>query len=1180
MTTPERIQALRRALAERVLVLDGAMGTTVQELKLTPEDFGGPALEGCNENLVLTRPDVIRKIHADYLLAGADVVETDTFGATPLVLAEYRLADQTHAINVAAARLAREACDAVGTPDRPRWVAGSIGPTTKSLSLNAGISFADMTEHYRQQAAGLHEGGVDYFLIETGFDTRNIKAALIACHAVNDATGLALPIAVSVTINPADKTEQSNTARRGDSMLAGQTIDALCVSVEHEDLFYIGMNCATGPDDMTDHIRTLSGMARFPVGCVPNAGMPDAHTNRYMQTPQMMASVLQRFGDAGWLNVIGGCCGTNTAHIRALAEIAPRIRPRTIPTARLSTLSGIDYLEITDDRRPVLVGERTNVIGSRKFKELIAAEKFEDAGEVAKAQVKAAAQILDVCLANPDRSELADTKQFLERVIHKVRLPFMIDSTDAAVIAESLTWCQGKAIINSINLEDGEERYQKVVPLARKFGAALVVGCIDEDPIQGMAVVRQRKLAIAERSYELLTTKYGIAAEDIYFDPLVFPCATGDQQYIGSAVETIEGVRLIKQRFPKCRTVLGISNVSFGLPALGREVLNSVFLYHCVQAGLDLAIVNTEKLERYPSIAVEERTLAEDLLWNRGEDPIGRFAGHFRNQVRTKPSKADMPIDERVARCVIEGSREGLIADLDTLLKDRKPLDIINGPLMKGMDEVSVLFRKNELIVAEVLQSAEVMKLGVSHLEPFMEKVTSSVRGKVLLATVKGDVHDIGKNLVDIILSNNGFEVVNLGIKATPEQIIHAVEDHKPDIIGLSGLLVKSAHQMVTTAGDLTQAGIRVPMMVGGAALTRSFVDRQISAAYGGTVAYAQDAMNGLEIAKQIVEPAKFEALKEMLRVQRAKLAAEDAGATPGGEAVVSRRRSTEISALESVPAAPDFDRHIVGDTSPDLVWRYINPMMLYGRHLGLKGSIVRTIDSEDVAILAASPQGRKALELREAVDAVKAELRNRMKVRAVYQFFRAESEGNTLKLSYGDGRPAAEFLFSRQPRENGLCLADLVRPAGGDTVAMFAVTAGEGIRQLAEEAKARGEFLKSHALQAVALETAEATAEWLHTKIRSMWGFPDDPSTTMLDRFRANYRGKRYSFGYPACPRLEDQDGLFKALRPQEIGIELSEEFMMEPEASVSALVFHHPDATYFSIKDQAAVRGGEMDA
>ncbi|HZH02633.1 MAG TPA: homocysteine S-methyltransferase family protein, partial [Myxococcaceae bacterium] len=632
----------------RVLVLDGAMGTMLQSRDLRAADFGGAELEGCNEHLVLTRPELIESIHDEYFRAGADVAETNTFGATPLVLAEYALEAKAHEINVRAAQLARRAADRASTPERPRWVAGAVGPTTKAISVTGGVTFEELEETFHAQAYGLLEGGVDYLLVETCQDTRNVKAALFGIQRAFERAGESIPVAVSGTIEPMG------------TMLAGQSVEALVTSLEHLDLLYLGLNCATGPEFMTDPIRTLAGMSRFRISCVPNAGLPDEN-GHYLESPEMVARVLRRFADAGWLNVVGGCCGTHAGHVEAIARALKGLRPRRPAAAQRSTLSGVDYLEVSADARPTVVGERTNVIGSRKFKELIVSGQLEDAAEVARAQVKRGAQVIDVCLANPDRDELEDMRQFLAVVVKKIRAPLMIDSTDEKVIAEALTYSQGKAIINSVNLEDGEERFEKVVPLARKFGAALVVGCIEE---AGMAVTREHKLAVARRSYELLTEKYGMAAEDLYFDPLVFPCASGDKQYVGSAVETIEGVRLIKQHFPRCKTVLGISNVSFGLPTAGREVLNSVFLYHCVQAGLDMALVNSEKLERYPSLPPEERQLSEDLLYNRGADPITPFAAHFRER---KPKKADvstLPLEERLQRYIIEGSRDGLHADL------------------------------------------------------------------------------------------------------------------------------------------------------------------------------------------------------------------------------------------------------------------------------------------------------------------------------------------------------------------------------------------------------------------------------------------------------------------------------------------------------------------------------------
>ncbi len=1152
----ERVAALLAALENRILVLDGAMGTLIQSKSLRAADFGGAQYEGCNENLVLTRPELVEQMHSDYFAAGADIAETNTFGSTPLVLAEYGLEAKTHEINVRAAQLARAAAEKFSTKDRLRWVAGSMGPTTKAISVTGGITFEELVKHFEAQAVGLIEGGVDYLLVETSQDTRNVKAAVFGIQNAFERTGKNVPIAVSGTIEPMG------------TMLAGQSVEALSTSLEHVDLLYLGLNCATGPEFMTDHIRSLAAMSAFRVACVPNAGLPDEN-GTYLESPEMIARTLGRFAEQGWLNLAGGCCGTQPPHIKAIAAAVSGRAPRLPSPQKRSTLSGIDFLEINEDVRPLIVGERTNVIGSRKFKELIVAEKWDDASEVARAQVKRAAQVIDVCLANPDRDEVSDMRNFLDVVVKKVRVPLMIDSTDDKVIAMSLTYSQGKAIINSVNLEDGEERFHKVVPLARKFGAALVVGCIDE---KGMAVPRQRKLEVAERSHDLLTRQYGVKSEDIYFDALVFPCATGDPQYIGSAVETIEGVRLIKERFPQCKTVLGISNISFGLPVTGREVLNSVFLYHCTKAGLDLALVNSEKLERYPSLSEEERRLSEDLLFNRGTDPVTPFAAHFRERKPPAAAKSTLTLEERLALYIVEGTRDGLTVDLDAALKKYRPLEIINGPLMKGMDEVGRLFAKNELIVAEVLQSAESMKAAVNFLEPHMDKASTASRGKVVLATVKGDVHDIGKNLVEIILANNGFQVVNLGIKIPPEQLVAAVREHHPDILGLSGLLVKSAHQMVSTAEDLSRAGIAVPILVGGAALTRNFVDRQIAPAYVGTVAYAQDAMTGLELAKQIVDPPQFETLKDGLKQRRIKLA-EETQARPAPVIAVSRSRPPEIPVLEDLPPPPDEERHVLTNTPLDHIWRFINPVMLYGRHLGVKGSAARALGTSAESALAQTDEGRKALEVKQVLDELKNTLRDGvMKARAVFQFFPAAGEGNTVLLfDPKTGKRLVSFDFPRQEKEGGVCLADFVAPLRDgrprDHLGMFVTTAGDGIRELSEKYKASGDYLKMHAVQALALETAEGYAELLHTQLRSMWGFPDGPQLTMLERFRAEYRGKRYSFGYPACPRLEDQVTLFQALRPEDIGVRLTDGCMMEPEASVSALVFHHPGAFYYSV-------------
>lgn len=1152
----DRTTILLERLAEHVLVLDGAMGTAIQARHLSATDFGGPYLDGCNEHLVLTRPDVILEIHRGYLEAGADIIETNTFGGTSIVLAEYGLEDQVFRINEAAARLACQAASEFSTT-RPRFVAGSMGPTTKAISVTGGVTFQQLIDAFHDQAAGLVAGGADILLLETAQDTRNIKAGLIGIWRLFDEIGFKVPVMVSGTIEPTG------------TMLAGQPAEALSTSLMHAGLLSIGLNCATGPEFMTDHIRSLAALAETRVSCVPNAGLPNEE-GCYLETPESLAATVERFVDHGWVNMIGGCCGTTPAHIHALAQMAASKRPR-VPVKHHRTLfSGIDFVEASEDQRPLIVGERTNEVGSRKFKRLITEEKYEEAAEIARQQIKGGAQICDVNLQNADRDELYDIDRFYERLIRVVKAPIMIDTTDPIAIERSLTYCQGKAIINSINLEDGLEKFEQVTPFARKYGAALIVGCIDEDKQQAQAITRERKLEIAKRSVTLLTGKYGIRQEDIIFDPLVFPCATGDQNYVGSAVETIEGVRLIKQELPFTKTILGISNVSFGLPDAGREVLNSVFLYHCTKAGLDLAIVNSEKLERYASIPEEERRLAEDLLWNRGEDPIAAFAAHFRTATsRAKKQIADLPLDERLANYIIEGTKDGLIQDLDLKLREAAPLAIINGPLMAGMEEVGRLFNNNELIVAEVLQSAEAMKAAVSHLENFMEKSESSTRGRVILATVKGDVHDIGKNLVDIILSNNGYRVINLGIKVPPEVLIQAAREHKPDAIGLSGLLVKSAQQMVITAGDLKDAGINLPLLVGGAALSDRFTRTKIAPAYDATVVYAKDAMEGLDIMNRVMEPeqrARLEAqLLERDLTSLPSHAASPAGPQPG-------LRSSKIRQDVPIPPVPDLARHVLEIEDLDEVWSYINPQMLYGRHLGLKGRFEHLIATGD----------KRAIELREKIEKVKAECRTgSMTVRVVWQFFAAEPDGNSIKI-FADSlstSPLATFEFPRQQKPDGTALSDLVLPPerdkesraiNRDHIAMFVTSAGFGIRERAEQAKEQGEYLRSYALQALALETAEAAAEWLHARLRADWGFPDPESLSRQALFQARYRGKRYSFGYAACPDLESQAALFGLLRPEEIGVDLTEGFMMEPEASVSALVFHHPDATYFSVGAQ----------
>ena len=1156
MNQTERTDKLKSLLKQRILVIDGAMGTAIQERGVGPDDFGGPEYEGCNEYLVLTRPDIIGEIHQGYLDAGADIVETDTFGATSIVLAEYNLAHEARRINEEGARLARGLADAASTPGKPRFVAGSMGPTTKSISVTGGITFEELAAAYHEQALGLVEGGVDVLLLETGQDTLNLKAGIEGIDRALAELAQNVPVAVQGTI------EAMGT------LLAGQDAEALYTSLAHRDLLWMGFNCATGPEFMTDHVRTLASLSRFPVACVPNAGLPD-ESGKYNETPRMMADTLGRFVESGWINLVGGCCGTGPEHIRLLDNLVAGKSPRALRRSSDTRVSGIEALVIDEDLRPAVVGERTNVLGSRKFRRLISEGAFEEAAEVGRRQVRNGAHILDVCLQDPDRDEVADMRKFLDILTKKTKAPLMIDSTDNNVIEDALKRIQGKSIINSINLEDGEARFQAVVPLARRFGAALVVGCIDEDKAQAQAITRQRKLDIAKRSFELLTETYGIPPEDIIFDPLVFPVGTGDKNYIGSGAETVEGVRLIKEALPKAKTILGISNVSFGLPTAGREVLNSVFLYHCVQAGLDMAIVNSEMTQRYASIPEEERQLAEDLIWYQSEDPVGAFVAHFRGKPPSAgiEERSKLPLDERLALAIIEGSKEGLADDLNQAMLDRTPLEIINGPLMAGMDEVGRQFNANQLIVAEVLQSAEAMKFAVSHLEPHMDKADSATKGTVLLATVKGDVHDIGKNLVDIIMSNNGYRVINLGIKIPPQELIDAYAEHHPDIIGLSGLLVKSAQMMVETVRDFSQAGVESPLLVGGAALSNKFTRLRIATEYGGLVAYAPDAMAGLALANTIQDADERERLAAALASETRKLQAADkppaSSDTPkSGRATVARVRHDF-----DIPKPPDLLPHVLRDYDMDKIFPYINPQMLYVRHLGFMGRFSEALEEGEAS----------ARELRDAVRRVEDMVLERPDItaNAIFKFFPVQSDGHWLLVYAPDGTTILErFYFGRDSRRSGLSLSDYILPVGSemmDYLAMFVTSIGTGVRDLADQLKADGQFLNSHIVHALSLESAEAFAELLHQQIRQMWGFRDLPETTYQDLFRTGYQGRRYSFGYPACPRLEDQEQLFRLLKVSEnLDVQLTEGYMMDPESTVSAMVFHHPDSKYLNLNEQ----------
>ncbi|GGG88048.1 methionine synthase [Paenibacillus radicis (ex Gao et al. 2016)] len=1139
---------IQELMQQRILILDGAMGTMIQQADLQAEDFGGEELDGCNEMLVLTRPDVIQRIHEEYLEAGADIIETNTFGATSVVLAEYDIPEKAVEINIAAATLARNAVDKYSTPERPRYVAGALGPTTKTLSVTGGVTFDELVESYYEQTVALIEAGVDLILLETSQDTLNVKAGSIGIRNAYEKTGKELPLMISGTIEPMGTT------------LAGQSIESFYISLEHLKPVSMGLNCATGPEFMRDHIRSLSEIADTAISCYPNAGLPDENGN-YHESPESLAVKMSAFAEQGWLNIAGGCCGTTPEHIRVMAETMAKYKPRTQYGVHPPAVSGIDTVYIEPENRPIMIGERTNISGSRKFKRLIKEGKFDEASEVARAQVKGGAHVVDINLQDTDIDEAYAVHHFIPEVVKKIKVPLMLDSTYDHIIELGLKYSQGKAIINSINLEDGESKFEKILPLIHQYGAAVVMILIDE---RGQAVSREAKMEVAERSYNLLVDKYGMNPDDIIFDPNMFPVGSGDPQYIGSAVETIEGIRMIKEKFPRAKTILGLSNISFGLPDAGREVLNSVYLYHCTKAGLDYAIVNTEKLERYASIPEEERKLAEELIYNTNDETLAAFVAAFREKKVVKKEKiSNLTLEERLGSYVIEGTKEGLIPDLELALQKYSAMDVINGPLMRGMEEVGRLFNNNELIVAEVLQSAEVMKASVGYLENFMEKDETAVKGKVILATVKGDVHDIGKNLVEIILSNNGYKIINLGIKVPPEKLIEAYRNEKADVIGLSGLLVKSAQQMVITAQDMRDAGIDAPILVGGAALTRKFTKTRIGPEYEGLVLYAKDAMDGLDIANKLMDKDHRARMEEEMAEYKAS----------GGEAVEEKKKLPELSrAIRSkistdapVYIPPDLDRHVLRNVPIPHIIPYVNMQMLLGHHLGLKGNVENLLKEGN----------EKAVQLKETVDGILQEgaVDGIIQAHGMYRFFPAQSSGNDIIIydPQNHTKEIKRFTFPRQQVDPFLCLSDYLKSVESgvmDYVGFLVVTAGYGIRELAQEWKEKGDYLRSHALQSVALEVAEGMAERVHHMMRDVWGYPDPPTMTMKQRHGARYQGIRVSFGYPACPNLEDQEPLFDLMKPEDIGVELTEGFMMEPEASVSAMVFAHPEAQYFNVE------------
>ncbi len=1161
ITYKESYEKLKKDLGNKIVMLDGAMGTMLQAENLTSDDFGGEKYEGCNDYLVLTKPDVIKKIHKKYLQAGSDIIETNTFGALDIVLHDYGLEDKAFEMNKKAAEIVNEAIKEYReeNPEKTRnlYVAGAIGPSNKSISVTGGVTFDELIHSYYTATSGLLAGGVDLILFETIQDTRNLKAAYLGLQKAMS-ENYHVPLMLSFTI------ESTGTT------LAGQTADAFYYAVNHMNPLSIGLNCATGPEFMTQFLKKLNEVSNTYISVYPNAGLPNEE-GKYEETPVTLAEKIEPFFKNGYLNIVGGCCGTTPEFIKKIKEKAEKYEPREVDKNKNeNALSGLISLEVPKDR-PIYVGERTNVIGSRIFKNLIASEQFDEATEIARLQIKGDADVIDICLANPDRDELSDMKNFLEQVAKFAKIPIMLDSTDIKVIEEGLKYLQGKGIINSINLEDGEEKFDKMAKIIKKYGAAVVVGLIDEE---GMAVSLEKKLAVARRSYKLLTEKYGIDERDIIFDTLVFPVATGDQKYIGSATATIEAIREIKKEMPNVKTILGVSNISFGLPLAGREVLNSYYMQKAYEAGLDFGIVNTEKLILLKDISDKEKELSENLLVNTNDDTVAEFVAFYREKkgVQKTVDVSTLTTEERVAKLVVEGSKKDLHQLLDVLLKKYKPLDIINGPLMDGMDEVGRLFNNNDLIVAEVLQSAEVMKASVSYLEQFMEKSDASQKGTVIMATVKGDVHDIGKNLVGIIIGNNGYNVIDLGINTPAEKIREAIIEHKADFVGMSGLLVKSAMEMVNTVGVLKEAGIDIPIFVGGAALTEKFTVNKIEPSYkNNIVIYSKDAMTALADLNKMIDAEKFEEFKAYLQKRRdlllvkseeelAKLDVRQSVSSikdQDGDFDFSKVELPKYN-FEKIYKPETLNRQIITNISAKEVFKYLNLQMLIGKHLGLKSVVNNLLEQGDE---------RVTKIYNEIIDIINHG-DEYFDIKAVYKYFPTRKNGEKIEVLSDDLQTVIEtFEFPRQKFGKYYSLNDYISPEGIDYMGLFVVSAGEKSRLASNELMEKGEFYRGHLVNSVGLEIAEATAEYIHRIMREDVGIFDPADITQDEIFKSKYQGTRYSFGYPACPDLSDQEKLFKLLKPETYGIKLTEGYMMYPEASVSAIVFSQPFTKYFNI-------------
>ncbi|MFJ3578026.1 methionine synthase [Streptomyces rubiginosohelvolus] len=1158
-----RAEALREALATRVVVADGAMGTMLQAQDPTLEDFEN--LEGCNEILNITRPDIVRSVHEEYFAVGVDCVETNTFGANHSAANEYEIADRIFELSESGARIAREVADEFGAKDgRQRWVLGSIGPGTKLPSLGH-TTYDILRDGYQQNAEGLLAGGSDALIVETTQDLLQTKASIIGARRAMDALGLQVPLICSLAFETTGV------------MLLGSEIGAALTALEPLGIDLIGLNCSTGPDEMSEHLRYLARHSRTPLMCMPNAGLPvltkdGAH---FPLGPEGLADSQEHFVRDYGLSLIGGCCGTTPEHLRVVVERARELTPtERDPRPEPGAASLYQHIPFRQDTAYLAIGERTNANGSKKFREAMLEARWDDCVEMARDQIREGAHMLDLCVDYVGRDGVADMTELAGRFATASTLPIVLDSTELPVLRAGLEKLGGRAVLNSVNFEDGDgpdSRFAQVSALAAEHGAALIALTIDEE---GQARTIEHKVAIAERLIEDLTTNWGIHESDILIDTLTFTICTGQEESRGDGIATIGAIRELKQRHPDVQTTLGLSNISFGLNPAARVVLNSVFLDECVKAGLDSAIVHASKILPIARLEEEQVKVALDLIYDRraeGYDPLQKLMELFEgvNMKSMKAGKAEelmaLPLDERLQRRIIDGEKNGLEADLDEALQDTPALDIVNNTLLEGMKVVGELFGSGQMQLPFVLQSAEVMKSAVAHLEPHMEKSDDDGKGTIVLATVRGDVHDIGKNLVDIILSNNGYNVVNLGIKQPVSAILEAAEEHRADVIGMSGLLVKSTVIMKENLQELNQRKMAAdfPVILGGAALTRAYVEQDLHEIYEGEVRYARDAFEGLRLMDALIGVKRGVPGAALPELKQRRVPKKDVTAVLEVEEPEGSVRS-DVSITNPIPEPPFRGTRVIKGIPLKDYASWLDEGALFKGQWGLKQA--RTGDGPTYEELVET-EGRP--HLRGWLDHLQSN--NLLEAAVVYGYFPCVSKGEDLILLHEDGSERTRFTFPRQRRGRRLCLADFFRPEESgerDVIGLQIVTVGSRIGEATAELFAANSYRDYLELHGLSVQLAEALAEYWHARVRSELGFAGEDPDDVEDMFALKYRGARFSLGYGACPDLEDRAKIADLLQPERIGVHLSEEFQLHPEQSTDAIVIHHPEAKYFNAR------------